>query len=101
MGVEEMVLGIILPVQLFTRQGSATLKLFLKVNKYFFGLHQVGSVYPGFIVVQCWVKFLLSLAFYLWRRGEGVFHSIPCHAIVVANCKELTNFEMKRQALLL
>lgn len=28
MGVEEMILGIILPVQLFTRWGRATLKLF-------------------------------------------------------------------------
>lgn len=60
----------------------------------------MGSVYLGFIVVQCWVKFLLSLALFFWRRGEGMFHFVSCHTIVVANCKKLTNFEMKYQALL-
>lgn len=52
----------------------------------------MGSVYPGFIVVQCWVKFLLSLALLFWRKGKGIFHFRSCHTIVVANCKKLTNF---------
>jgi len=59
----------------------------------------MGSVYPGFIVAQRWVKFLLSLALFFWRRGEGKFLFMSCHTIVVANCEKLTNFEMKYQAL--